>query len=376
MQAPLRLLNAFRTSVEPGLLIATAVSTAIFMATPLVLSDVIDDFDVGATAASLVSGVQLGGFVLATWGAGRFVSASSGVFVASCLGLAAAGLVSAIAPEFALLLVARAVSGLALGTLTWLAWSEVFGNSDKMGDVSAVGPLAGVVAAPTFGALIALSGYRAVFGVVAALSLAPLVRVPTFAGASTPDDRGARSRPVVAAAAVIAGLGLLTMGGSATFAFAGVIARDEIGMGAVAVSLVFAGNAVAQIPAARWRGGRPLAGAWFVATGVCAATVAITRSSQVFSVALVVWGFFFWAGVPGVFNLLAERSRHPAERAGDAQAVMAIGRVAGPLLAGVLIGAGSFTTLGVASGLLMGGAGAIALVVELRRPSPASVAEE
>jgi DHA1 family inner membrane transport protein len=367
VQAPLRLLNAFRTSVEPGLLIATAVSTAVFMATPLVLSDIIEEFDVGPAAASLVSGVQLGGFVLATWGAGRFAAASSRVFVLACVVLAGAGATSAVAPGFELLLASRAISGIALGTLTWLSWSEVFGDSDKMGDVSAVGPLAGVAAAPAFGALIAVSGFRAVFLLVAVLSLVPLVRVPTFAGASTPEERGARSRPVAAAVAIVAALGLLTMGGSATFAFAGVIARDEIGMGAVAVSLVFAGNALAQIPAARWRGGRPMAGGWFVATAVCAFTVAITRTSIVFSMALVAWGFLFWAGVPGVFALLAARSRHPAERAGDAQAVMAIGRVAGPLTAGVLVGAGSFTTLGIASGALMGTAGIVALAVELRR---------
>ncbi len=66
------------------------------------------------------------------------------------------------------------------------------------------------------------------------------------------------------------------------------------------------------------------------------------------------WGFAFWMGVPGAFALLAERSRHPDERAGDAQSVMAAGRVVGPLVGGVLLDLSGPTLLGVLGGAVMG----------------------
>ena len=73
------------------------------------------------------------------------------------------------------------------------------------------------------------------------------------------------------------------------------------------------------------------------------------RNPVVFSVALILWGFVFFMGIPAAFALLAARSNFPEERAGDAQAVMALGRVFGPLLGGVFIGAGAYLGLAVAS---------------------------
>ncbi len=49
----------------------------------------------------------------------------------------------------------------------------------------------------------------------------------------------------------------------------------------------------------------------------------------------------------GIFLLLAERSAHPADRAGDAQASMAAGRALGPLLGGAVVSGWSFAELGL-----------------------------
>ena len=53
-------------------------------------------------------------------------------------------------------------------------------------------------------------------------------------------------------------------------------------------------------------------------------------------------------GIPAAFALLASRSRFPEERAGDAQAVMALGRVFGPVLGGSFFAAGQTAVMGLA----------------------------
>ena len=87
-----------------------------------------------------------------------------------------------------------------------------------------------------------------------------------------------------------------------------------------------------------------------------------------FWVGVVAWGFAFWSGVPGIYKLLAERSVHPADRAGDAQSVMAAGRVVGPLLGAGFIEAGSVQALGFVAAALMAGAGLTLVYVERTIP--------
>jgi DHA1 family inner membrane transport protein len=89
-------------------------------------------------------------------------------------------------------------------------------------------------------------------------------------------------------------------------------------------------------------------------------------SGPLFVVAIAFWGFAFWMGTPGAFSLLAARSAAPGERAGDAQAVMAAGRVVGPLAGGVLLDATSAGVLGVVGGVVVGAAGAGLVLVERR----------
>ena len=135
-------------------------------------------------------------------------------------------------------------------------------------------------------------------------------------------------------------------------------------MFAVAIGLSL--NALASIPSARYQGPRPLGGLWLLGPALCAVVMGTTTSGPVFLAALTFWGFSFWMAVPAVFGLLARRSRYPAERAGDAQAVMATGRVIGPLLGGLVLNAASATVIGLVGGAIVA-AGALAVVaVEVR----------
>ncbi|MEO0495390.1 MAG: MFS transporter [Actinomycetota bacterium] len=366
MQVPFRLLNALRLHTEIGLVASMAVAMATFSATPLVLAPLAAEFDVSTGTAALFSAAQLGSFVVGSWTAGRFVDPSRGIFVGAILTLSIANVAAAFVEAFELLVATRAVSGLALGILTWLAYSQVFGDDERTGDITTVGPLTAVVSAPIIGVLLELGDVRTVFLVLAALSLLPLARIPAIV---VPDRTSAgRNRAVRAALVVIAALAMATLGGSAVFVFIGAIAGDRYGMGALAVSVAFSANALVSIPSARYRGRRRLAGAWFVVTGACAIVSTQADQPVVLVVVLCLWGAAFWMAVPGSYTLLAERSRFPTERAGDAQAAMALGRALGPLIAGALVAGGDYATLGFVGGGLLAAAGLVLVTVEVLVP--------
>ena len=366
MQVPFRLLNALRLHTEIGLVAAMAVAMATFSATPLVLAPLAVEFEVSTGTAALFSAAQLGSFVVGSWTAGRVVDPSRRLFVISLVTLSAANVAAAFVGSFVVLVVTRSVSGLALGVLTWLAYSQVFGDDERTGDITTVGPLTAVVSAPIIGVLLELGDVRAVFLVLAGVSLVPLVWVPAIV---VPDRTPTgRNRAVRAALVVIAALTIATLGGSAVFVFMGAIAADRYGMSALVISLAFSANALVSIPAARFRGRRRFAGGYFALTGVCAVISTQADQTAVLWVVLCVWGVAFWMAVPGSYTLLAERSRFPTERAGDAQAAMAFGRALGPLVAGALVAGGEYTTLGWVGGGLLVVAGALLVAVELVVP--------
>lgn len=91
--------------------------------------------------------------------------------------------------------------------------------------------------------------------------------------------------------------------------------------------------------------------------------MATSGSSLAFAVSLTIWGFAFWMAIPSAFLVLAERSANPGDRAGDAQAIMAGGRVIGPLVGGVVLDGAGSTALGVVGGgMMLAAAGAVLLV--------------
>ena len=353
MQSPVRLVYLLRPTVKVGILLAVGFSMLAFVSTPFLLPEIADHYDISLSAASMIGVFQLGGFVIATWGAGRCLQPTEPVFVAALLAAAAANLASAALPAFALLVALRLVSGMALGLLAWYGWVQAFGDDRRMGDVAVAGPVIGVIAAPLVSTLLGAGGPRLVFAVLAGVSLVPLAFGYRSDVRELPRQRS-RHRAVPAARVLLVCLGLFTLGGSAVFIYAVVLGTGEPGLSVALVAAGFSLNAVVGIPGARLRAARRIPSPWMAATAVCAIIVATTAWSWLFLGALVVWGFFFWAAIPGVFEVLATRSRYPEERVGDAQALMAAGRAGGPLLGGLLIDSAGGTVLGlVGSGLML-----------------------
>jgi predicted MFS family arabinose efflux permease len=354
-----------RPKVSLGVLVATAVSAVVFASTPFLITGVADEFDIDVARVGLISTAQLSGFVLASWGAGRFFRPRRRVMVAAVAIGIAANLLSATAASFPALLGFRFVSGVSLGLIAWVAWAEAMGDDERTGDVAVVGPIVGTIASPAIAVMIDHFGAPAWFGMLAVIHLLPLafIRRTRFNAVTRP--KGEHHRPTRAAAAILACLGVMTLGGSSVFIFAAAIGQDEIGLSAFAVSIAFAANSIAGVPSARYRGQRKLAGVWMFVTAACALAVGLVRSPIVYWIALPLWGYAFWMAVPAAFALLAERSRYPNERAGDAQAIMAGGRVVGPVLGGLAWAAGP-AMIGVVGGGLMVVASVAMLYVEWR----------
>ena len=365
VQAPVRLLFALQPKLPAGVLAATAVSTVVFAATPFLVKGVAVDQNVDVSTVAVISTAQLGGFMLTSWGAGRLLRPRRRVMVIALMIGLLTNAASALTPWFSLLVGIRFLSGISLGLISWIAWSEAFGDEEKVGDVAVIGPIVGTISSPLIATLIDVSGTDLLFLVLGALHLLPLPFVRETRLVAATRGHRQRHRPTRAAAAILVCLGATTLGGSAVFVFAAVIGQDDVGLSALAVSFVFSANALAGVPSARYRGSRRLPGLWMALTGVAAVLVAAAHDPIVFWIALPTWGFAFWMGIPGVFSLLAERSNYPDERAGDAQAIMAAGRVVGPLLGGALY-AWSAPALGLVGGGLMALAGLAMVYVEWR----------
>ena len=356
MQSPVRLVYLLRPAVKVGILLAVGFSVLAFVATPFLLPEITDVYGISLGAASMIGVFQLGGFVIATWGAGRCLQPRESVFVAALLAAAASNLASAALPPFGLLVGLRLVSGLALGLLGWYGWVQAFGDDRRMSDVAVAGPVVGVFAAPLVSVLLEAGGPRLVFAALAGVSLVPLAFGYRSEVHELPRPR-ARHRAVPAARVILVCLALFTLGGSAVFIYAVVLGTGSPGLSVPAIAAAFSLNALVGIPAARLRASRKIPSPWMAATAVCAILLATADQPWLFLSALVVWGFFFWLAIPAVFEVLASRSRYPEERVGDAQALMAAGRAAGPLMGGLLIDNAGATTLGiVGSGLMLAAA--------------------
>ena len=349
------------------MLAAIASSTAIFTATPFLLRPIAEEFDVSLGASGWVSTAQLAGFVLGSWTAGRHLRPVRRVFVALAVLGFAANLVAAAAPNLAVLGAARFAGGISLGLAAWFAWQDAFGDADKTSDVAVVGPLVGIVLPPAVTAIIDGLGVRVMFVILALVAASPLL----FAHQVDVKDRlrphRTRHAATRASKAMLVALGLLTMGGSSVFVYAAAIGTEFNDLSPLAVSLAFSANALVAVPAARWKGRRGPAGMWYIATAVRAFLLPAVHVAPIFTFSLVAWGFVFFMGMPAAFALLASRSRFPEERAGDAQAVMALGRVFGPLIGGAFIATGATTLMGISAAALMLCAAVLMLYIDRDR---------
>lgn len=354
------------TRVSAGAIAGTAVATVSLIAVPFLVKAVSDEHHLAVATVGLLSTMQLGGLAVASWAAPRLIRPRRRVIAwGSLLGLTAC-LVAAFAGSFAVLLAAVFADGMSLGLIAWIAWAEVFGDDDKVGDVAVIAPVVGTVAAPTIAVVLSLSGARLLFVLVALLNLVPIAFAIRGASPSIPTrtTRG-RHRPQRSALALLACLFGTALGGSCLAAYAAVIGRDTNGMSTLAVSLAYSVNAAAGIPSARWRRPRRWAGAWVALTGLGVLGIGVVAEPWMFWIGMAVWGFGYWMGVPGAFALLASRSAYPGERAGDAQAVMSAARVIGPVIGGAVF-THSAVLLGVVAAGFMFSAAAVMGYVEWR----------
>jgi predicted MFS family arabinose efflux permease len=366
MQVPVRLLTALRPSVAPALLVAVASSTVVFVSTPFLLAGVAEQRDVSLGTVGWISTTQLLGFVVASFLGGRYLTPVRSVFVGGAILGCVANLLSAVSPTLLALSGARLLSGLSLGLAAWFGWQAAFGDAEKTGDVAVIGPLVGVVTAPAVSALVESVGIDWLFVVLAAVTATPLLfahKVPRIVQRAKRPERHAPTR---AARVILISLILITLGGSSVFIFAAAIGTGLNGLDPFTVSILFSCNSLVAIPAAKWRGNRGPAGFWYFCTALMAILIASVRNQWLFGFGLVAWGFVFFMATPAVFGLLASRSAYPSERAGDAQAVMALGRVFGPLFGGALISHGSSVALGFCAAAVIGAASLALLYVDRR----------
>lgn len=372
LQTPVRLLAGLRPQLPASILMGSIISTAVFTATPFLLPAIAGEMGSPVGAVGLISTAQLAGFMIASFGSGRLLRPGPWVIVGAALLGVVANIGSALAPMLGWLILARFVSGLAIGAIDWMAWREVFGDAARIGDVAVIGPLVGTIMAPVLAWAIDLHGSPTLFWAFAALHLAPLALLGRSRLSAPAVVRGVRHRPTPAAALILAMLMIMTLGGSSVFVYAAAIGTGVTQMNPAIVALAFSANSLAGIPSARYRGRRSQAGWWVSLSALSAMAISLPHVPVAFFAGMVAWGFTFWMAVPAAFTLLASRSRYPAERAGDAQAMLAFGRVLGPALGGVLLSTASVRVVGGVGSALMLTAAAGLWWAEHRMPAVAA----
>jgi len=357
---PTRVIQAVRPQASPGVMAGAAVVAATFAATPFLLPDVSTRLGVDIGTTGLMSVAQVGSFAAASFFSGRLFRPRRRLHYGSLILVAIASTASALAPGFAVLLGARVLAGLGMGTITWIAWADATRFARGLGDVAAVAPVTATVASPVLGWLIETGGYPLVFAALAVVALAAMLLPVDFGDLPRIGRRvsGSRSNRVLLAALIV-----LSVGGSAVFIFTSAAAQAIHGLSPITMSWALSLNAIAGVAATRRIARRRTAGLWLVATAASALVVGLVDSAPLFFLALTVWGFAFWMAVPAIFKLLADRSLNPSERMGDAQASMAAGRVLGPIVGGIALGAGQFGRLSiVGSAVILTAAGVVAVV--------------
>lgn len=364
MTLPARIVSAVRPEASAGVIAGAAVVAAVFTATPMLLPDIAARLEVSVGLTGLLSAAQVGSFAVSAFLAGRLFRPRRRFHYGGLVVVAISSLASAVAPNFPLLLGARLLSGLGLGTLTWIAWADATRFARGMGDVAAVAPITATLGAPLIGWIVIQGGYPWVFLVLgltaAAASMLPVDfgDLPKI-GRSVSSSRSNRL--------LLVALALLTTGGSAVFIFSAATAQALHGLDAAAVSWALSVNAATGVVATRFNAPRGSVGLWLLGTASAALVVGTVTSVLVFYVALAWWGLAFWMAVPAVFQLIAERALTPAERVGDAQALMAMGRVAGPLIGVLALGAGQYDRLSMVGAAFMSVAALSVAGVELGR---------
>jgi hypothetical protein len=274
-----------------------------------------------------------------------------------------------------MVLALQLLAGIGMGFLTWLSWSEATRHRRGLADIAAVAPLVAALSSPLLSWMAGETSYRAVFALVGGITIAAFLIPARYGdlpaiGRNVSDSKTNRI--------LLAALFLLMLFSSAVFVFAAAAGSEVAGLSPVVISVAFSLNALVGVVATRFQAKPGAAWMWLAGTALGALGIGLIASPYVYMVSMIAWGFVFWMGVPAVFLLLAARSLSPSERVGDAQSLMALGRVFGPIAGGIALGAGAFDRLSVVgsiglmiSALVVGGVEMMRLRLAPRPPAQA-----
>jgi predicted MFS family arabinose efflux permease len=359
MQVPSRILYGGRQGAPLALIASTAAVTMMFAATPFLITPLSEHYGISEGFAGSISVAQVGAFAAVNFIFPRVLRPSGKLLRTAAIALVIMNLLSVFVGFYAVLLFVRVLAGAAAGTMTWLTWSNAMRRRSSMSSIAATGPMTALIAAPL---MAALSGWgdQAIYAVLAIATVPAAVLWAPISGRKRARGviSGSRSNRIL-----LAGLFALTFFGSALFINQTIVARDIHGLTAFASSIAFSMNAAGAIAGARLSTRNRYPG-WFLASIGPAAFLTVVGPSWMFYVGMTWWGFSFWMGVPGVLQMLVDRSLEPSERAGDGQGVMALGRAVGPALGGAFVDAGALVALAVTSATGIAVAGATVIGVK------------
>jgi DHA1 family inner membrane transport protein len=341
-------------------LLAALATALMFGATPFLLPAIAERYGVTEGFAASISIAQVGVFAVATLVLPRLVAPSGRVLQGAAVVLVVANLTSTFLSSFLLLILVRGVAGGAAGVLTWIMWLDAMSSPRSLASISAIGPLIALIGAPVLAA-IAQFGDRAVY-----LTLA-VVAVPA-AAAKLRTSLGKPGKRVVSRSrsnlVLLGALFLLALSGASLFVFAAVAARELLAISPVAASWGFSLNAAGGLLGARLANRHRRPGWWLASAGPAAFLTIGGGTPVLFFFGMTWWGFAWWMGIPGVLQMMAERSLAPGERAGDAQGMMAIGRAIAPAIGGGFADAAAYVGLAAVAGAGLTVAGAIVMGVQ------------
>ncbi len=330
-----------------------------YAATPFLIPVIAERYGVSEGAVGAVSVAQVGAFAAANFVLPRLLTPNGRILKIAAAVLVFLNLASAIPSIFGVLLAIRLVAGFAAGAMTWLTWTSAMQERTSMAAVASTGPVTVLIGAPLV-AFVAGYGDRAVYVLMALVTIPAMLLTAKVTGERRTRGLVSRSRSNRVLLLALAGT---TLFGSALFINETLVARDVHGLSSLAASLAFSLNAAGGLLGARLstRHRRP---GWMIVSIAPAAVMTVMGPPVFFFIGMFWWGFSFWMAIPGVLQMLSDRSLAPSERAGDAQGLMAVGRSIGPVLGGAFVDIGSLVTLAVVSAVGLTASGAMVIGVQ------------
>lgn len=346
MQTPTRIAYGGRAGAPLALIAATSAVTVMFSATPFLIAPIALRYGISEGAVGAISIAQVGAFAAANFILPRMFRPSGKVLRYAAIVLLLLNVVSILPGWYPVLVGLRLIAGFAAGAMTWLTWTNAMRRRRSMAAVASTGPVVALIAAPIM-AVVSSHGDQYVYALLAAVAAPAAILFAPVYGKK-------RARGVISGSRsnrlLLGAIGSLTFFGSALFINQAVVARDIHGLEPLATSIAFSLNAAGGLLGARLSVKHRVPG-WFMFSIGPAAVLTVLGPMPFFFIGMFWWGFGFWMAVPGVLQMLVDRSLEPSERAGDGQGVMALGRAFGPAMGGGFVDGNLLTGLAIVSGI-------------------------